>query len=102
MTDLPKPTFPQLLDSLGLSPYEPRLRAEGFDDVDTLLDITVDDMVKLGISYDHQKTLQETFTRLRSVLAGPESITDAALPLSSETLVPTPVWTNITSDARLI
>ena len=83
-----KPTFTQLLRSSGLLPYKARLLVEGFDDVDTLCDMTEDDMVKIGIGYSHRVILKRTFAQLRS---------------GSEMVPPFPVWTtSITVDAVLI
>jgi hypothetical protein len=48
----------------GLSQYTDIIVDEGFDDLETLRDMTENDMVQLGISSPHRKTLRSVTERL--------------------------------------
>lgn len=61
-----KLAFSQILEFCGLLSYRARLLSEGFDDAETLCDMTDDDMVIMGIRRNHRETLQRIFTQLRS------------------------------------
>ncbi|KAH6645550.1 hypothetical protein BKA67DRAFT_115784 [Truncatella angustata] len=63
------PSFAELVQSAGLSPYTARLRENGFDDVTTLCDMTEDDMVEIGLTSYHRTFLDALFTQVRSKIA---------------------------------
>ncbi|KAM4066780.1 fungal specific transcription factor [Hirsutella rhossiliensis] len=62
-------TFAQLLESAGLLPYQPQLLDEGFDDVDSLCNMTEGDMVKFGITSEKRIILERLFAQVRSARA---------------------------------
>ena len=61
-------TLGEKLDSLGLAPYHAVLADNGFDEWDTVLDITDEDMSRLGFTPDHQRLLQREIAASRSGL----------------------------------
>ena len=58
-------TLGDRLDSLGLGRYFTVLCENGFDDWDTVLDITEDDLHKLGFKLGHRRTLQREIANYR-------------------------------------
>lgn len=68
MAHAQNPKFLELLGSSALLSYRARLLDEWFDDVDTLCELTTDDMVKIGLDSNH-RVLQGTYAQLRSITA---------------------------------
>jgi len=58
-------TLEDRLDSLGLGRYFTVLCENGFDDWDTVLDITEDDLRELGFKLGHRRTLQREIANYR-------------------------------------
>lgn len=59
------PGFLQVLVAARLLPYQFRLAENGFDDIESLCEMSEDDMRTIGIPPDHRKILQWIFGGVR-------------------------------------
>ena len=64
-----------ILEYVGLSLYLPLLLDEGFDDVETLRDMTEDDMVELGIKANDRKSFRLVIDQLWGSCKAREPVT---------------------------
>ncbi|KAM7191550.1 hypothetical protein V8F20_009264 [Naviculisporaceae sp. PSN 640] len=69
---------------LGITQYMDSFIKEGFDSWDTVLDITEDDLDKLGVKLGHRRKLQRRIANTRAVSAD-ISLSSTKRPLSDET-----------------
>lgn len=64
------------LETLGLSQYASVLHENGFDDWDTVLDITEEDLDSLAFKRGHRRILQREIALARSTESSPENDTN--------------------------